>query len=64
MPTHNVRFSGVFSHFTGLYNPFAGFVDEMVGKVFRHQYKVEKGCLHRFRFVNGVPINKSYKATH
>lgn len=40
-------------------------VDELdkAGKVSRYQYTDEKGCLHWFRFVNGVPINKSHKET-
>lgn len=40
-------------------------VDELdkAGKVSRYQYTDEKGYLHWFRFVNGVPINKSHKET-
>ena len=38
-------------------------VDELdkADKVCRYQYTDEKGYLHWFRFVNGVPINKSHK---
>ncbi len=37
-------------------------VDELdcAGKVVRYEYTDEKGFTHWFRFVNGVPINKSH----